>query len=171
MTGPAFHLGVPAAHLDHKALHHAIEDGAVIMLFLHIAQHIGDAFGRAHGIELQGDVAHRGRDQKLRARSWRDWWAGSGSRRAAASAGGGGSQAAARLASCAKAGAGAATAEARRKPDMIAAHDVILPAATLAQSARETKKPEASLPAFRISCCYSASVQADGVSSFSTAAP
>ena len=63
MDALGFAIGVPAAHLDHEALGHPVEGGVVVMLFADIAHHVGDAFGRAHAVQLQRDVAHRGRDQ------------------------------------------------------------------------------------------------------------
>ena len=71
MDATALTLGVKTAHLDHKALGDPVEAGAIIMLLFNIAQQVGNALGRAHRIELQGDVTHGSGNQDARARHGR----------------------------------------------------------------------------------------------------
>ena len=55
-------LLVHSAALDHEALDHPVEDGAVVVLVLHILEEVGHRHRRLLLVELHLDVAHAGSD-------------------------------------------------------------------------------------------------------------
>jgi hypothetical protein len=54
------HVGGEAAALDHEAGDHAVEDGAVVVALLHIADEVGDSLRSLGGIEFEFDGAFAG---------------------------------------------------------------------------------------------------------------
>jgi hypothetical protein len=54
------HAGLEAAALDHEARDHAVEDGVVVVAFLHVGQKVGHGLGRLVGVEFERDGAVAG---------------------------------------------------------------------------------------------------------------
>ena len=52
-------VGGEATALDHEAVDHAVEHGAVVVLVVHILQKVGNRFGGLGRVELQHDVTGR----------------------------------------------------------------------------------------------------------------
>src|SRR5262249_36044459 len=63
--GLLLHRLVEAAALDHEAVDHAVEDGAVVMPRLHVLPEVGGAHGGLRLVDLEDDRAHGGGELDL----------------------------------------------------------------------------------------------------------
>jgi len=57
---------IEAAALDHEAVDHAVEHGAVVVAVAHVLQEILDALGRLRRVELEANGAGAGTQVDLR---------------------------------------------------------------------------------------------------------